>query len=35
MGMFILFLAGSSSTTLTIVGAAMTLVGLLAFFHPR
>ena len=35
MGMFILFLAGSSSTALTILGAAMTLVGLLAFFHPR
>jgi hypothetical protein len=34
MGVFILFLAGSS-TGLTIVGAAMTLVGALAFFHPR
>jgi len=33
--MFILLLAGSSSTGLTIVGGAMTFVGLLAFFHPR
>ena len=35
MGLFILLLAGSSSTGLTIVGGAMTFVGLLAFFHPR
>jgi hypothetical protein len=35
MGMFILLLAGSSSTGLTILGGAMTFVGLLAFFHPR
>ena len=34
MGMFILFLAGSS-TWLIVLGAAMTFVGLLAFFHPR
>ena len=35
MGVFILLLAGSSSTGLTILGAAMTLGGLIAFFHPR
>jgi hypothetical protein len=35
MGMFILFLAGSSSTAWTLLGGGMTLVGLLAFFHPR
>jgi hypothetical protein len=34
MGMFLLFLAGSS-TWLLVVGGAMTFVGLLAFFHPR
>jgi hypothetical protein len=35
MGVFILLIAGSSSTGLTLLGAGMTLVGLLAFFHPR
>jgi hypothetical protein len=34
MGMFMLFLAGSS-TWILILGAAMTFIGLLAFFHPR
>ena len=34
MGMFMLFLAGSS-TWILFLGAAMTFVGLLAFFHPR
>jgi len=33
MGIFIVFLA--DSTGLTILGGAMTFVGLLAFFHPR
>jgi hypothetical protein len=35
MGIFILFIAGSSSTGWTILGAAMTFGGLVAFFHPR
>jgi Uncharacterised protein family UPF0547 len=34
MGVLTLFFAGSS-TVLVILGAAMTLVGLLLFFHPR
>jgi hypothetical protein len=33
MGIFILFLA--DSTGLTVLGAGMTLVGALVFFHPR
>ena len=34
MGVLTLFLAGST-TSLTILGAAMTLVGVVATFHPR
>jgi hypothetical protein len=35
MGMFTLFIAGSENTWLTVLGGAMTLAGLLLFFHPR
>ena len=35
MGVLTLFIAGSSSTALTILGAGMTLIGALLFFHPR
>jgi hypothetical protein len=35
MGIITLFIAGSSSTLITVVAGAMTLVGLLFLFHPR
>jgi len=35
VGVITLLIAGGSSTTITIFGAVMTLVGAVLFFHPR